>query len=145
MELAKTCIVALFPDHTSAIVEDTWKSFTAGTVFLVRRVDVEPPGKMKVDGKMTRIPKGTLRLWGKEGARSALVQASAVKIYFGQVPDWRMEFSLVEHGFQCDVYEGIQPKISHCRDFGGNHSIPKLVEKLTAKHETFMRAFRKGL
>ena len=44
----------------------------------------------------------------------------------GQVPDVSVDFVLVEHGYQMDLYVDGKLEIIECRDFGGDHRIPDL-------------------
>jgi len=45
-------------------------------------------------------------------------------------PDVRFDFGFVDHGYQMDVYIGGRFYGVECRDFDGNHSVPKLSKEL---------------
>jgi len=132
---ANTGMLALFTDHTPVYAPRKRKPKVVepGTVYSLRRIES--------DGK------GTLKLWGIDNKDSdwRKVSSGSVTIYMGRVPDWRMELSLVEHGYQADTHAGCQPLAVHCRDFGGNHPIVKLIERLESKSEGWLADFRKGL
>lgn len=48
-------------------------------------------------------------------------------------PDVRLDFGLVEYGYQMDVYVGGKPFSVQCRDFGGSYKIKELSKALALK------------
>lgn len=56
-------------------------------------------------------------------------------------PSLRLDFALVRHGYQCDVYADGRLIASECRDFGGSHHVGKLkaalVDQLLAAVKTW--------
>ena len=143
VEAAMTGIFAVFNDVAIGLLDGQRKVIEEGSIYGLRKVELEPPGKVRVDGKWMKIPKGTLRLTSLEGDKALLVKATEVRIYMGRVPDWRLELFLVEHGYQADVYRGVQCLVTHCRDFGGNHAISSLCDDLTKRSGPFLDAFRR--
>lgn len=125
---AERGIVAVFDDSTAITVNGKVKVIDEGTAFLLKSVEV--------------IAQGRLRLSAVEGG-TAEVSTSDVRIYMGNVPDWRMEMYLVGHGYEARTYEGVQCRRMVCRDFGGAHSVIKLVENLNALGSAMVEKFRK--
>ncbi len=87
----------------------------------------------------------------KKGFKFA-VPANMVKVYIGRLPDYRLDMSFVEFGYQADHYVNVdqknpymQPTSTTCRDFGGNYPIDKLVERFQQFAERAILSFKKKL
>jgi hypothetical protein len=129
MQQAERGIVAVFDDSTAITVNGKVKAIDEGTAFLLKSVEV--------------IAQGRLRLSAVEGG-VAEVSTRDVRIYMGNVPDWRMELYLVGHGYEARTYEGAQCRRMTCRDFSGTHPIVKLVANLNVLGSALVEKFRKA-
>ncbi len=133
--MARQGLLAVFAEHTRVFQPRKRKSSLVeeGTVVQLRKIEA--------DGK------GNLKIWGTENKDSdwRRVKSTDVKIYTGQLPDWRLEVYLVEYGFQADTFAGLQPLTVQCRDYGGKHKIAAQVERLQEMHEAWLRMFKHTL
>lgn len=73
------------------------------------------------------------------------VRSRDVRILNGRIPDFALEMSFVEHGYQADVSVFGQSATTYCRDFGGNHDVEVLVNRAAVCVEPWLDVFRKGL
>lgn len=87
----------------------------------------------------------------KKGFKFA-VPPGMVKVFIGRLPDYRLDMSFVEFGYQADHYRNVdqkqpymQPTLTTCRDFSGNHQIAKLVERFQEFAEKTILDFKKKL
>lgn len=143
-EVRQGAIMVVFDDTAVGILDGRSKVIDAGSVYKLRSVSQEPASKIRVDGKWRKLD-GMLRLTPFEGDKFLLVKPADVRIYAGHFPDWRLEMFLVEHGYQANVYHGLQARFALCRDFGGNHPISDLCELLTKRVGRFLDGFRRRL
>lgn len=63
----------------------------------------------------------------------------------GTVPDLRLDFVIVEHGYQCDLYVDGKLIEIECRDFGGDHPINESALKLAKRLQKAIAAWRNAL
>lgn len=59
-------------------------------------------------------------------------------------PHVTVNATFVPYGYQMDILVGGKPHSVACRDFGGDHEIPALVESFIKHAEHAIEAFRKG-
>jgi len=135
IEAARTGMLAVFGECAMILKPRKRKAtlVAEGTVVVLRRIES--------DGK------DVLKIWGTENKDDdwRKVRSADVRIYMGRVPDWQMEMYLVEHGYQCDTYAGVQPLCIRCRDFGGNHKIEDLIIRLERLSDGWVEMFKRKL
>lgn len=129
-EAAQTAMFAVFNDFTVIRAGRKKKSVEEGSIIQIKAVEMVKPGMLKLTP-----------MKGEPG----FVKAIDVRIYTGRVPDWRLELFLVEHGYQAETYRGVQCTSIRCRDFGGNHPILNLQERLDRLSEGWLSMFKRRL
>lgn len=120
-------ILAVFREASVAVVDGQQRTVREGSVYALRKVE---------------LAGAALSLTLRDDGKIILAMPSAVRIYVGPVPDWRLEMHLAPNGYQAEIYEHIQCLTLQCRDFGGTHSTPDLCRQLSADAASFLKQFR---
>lgn len=117
-----------------------------GTYFEVKSVSVDNKGGIILEPVNSETPGFKFRASPHE-----------VRVYVGHVPDYRLDMSFVEFGYQADHYKRasqdekderhtfLQPTHTTCRDFGGSYPIEKLVERIQTFAEKMILKFKEKL
>jgi len=126
----KTCILVVARDACPVDFNGTLKCLNANDGLQAKSIEF--------------VDENTLAVTLTGGA-TVKVRTRDVRILTGRIPDFALEMSFVEYGYQADVSVYGQFVETHCRDFGGNHDIEVLVNRGVSFVEPWLDAFRKGL
>ena len=79
-----------------------------------------------------------------------------VQVLVEPLPDYRLDMYFVEFGYQADHYQNLKStgtcddsvlskSLTTCRDFGGDHRVPKLIERIREFADKMILEFKKDL
>lgn len=91
---------------------------------------------------MTRKAKKTSRTLPPKQGKG--VPQTLDEMIAARIPDLRVDFNLVEYGYEVIMYRDGKKLGFECRDFGGNHKIDDLVNDLLRRMGRLLRQFREA-